>query len=601
MMTRIFLSILLTMTLCTLAIAKPVKTEVVKTADGWQLLRDGKPYIVKGAGGDASKELLAKLGGNSFRTWGADDKTLALLDEAQKHGLTVTVGIWLGHERHNFNYNDVKMVAEQYQRAKAVIEKYKDHPAVLAWGIGNEMEGPAGDNAAIWSAVQNIATMAHKLDPNHPTMTTIAEVGGSKVANIHALCPDIDIIGINTYAGAQSIPDRYRKVAPENPKPYIVTEFGPAGVWEVGKNDLGAIDEPNSTEKVRWYREAYEAFAKDTQNCLGTYAFTWGHKQEATSTWFGLFLPDGNKTPAVDALAELWSGKKPGNLSPEIKSLTLSKNDGLKPGETFTAKLDVSDPEGDKLEVKWVLLQDSRNYNTGGDHQEAPPSYDSAIVKSDGNGAEVKVPEDGGLYRLYAFIADGQGGGAMANAVLLVQSEKDAQAAAKVPAGKGVKLPFALMEEGVAAAYIPSGWMGETGAIAMNPGDTDNPHSGKTSLKVSFNANAGWGGVVWQSPANDWGDQAGGFDLTGATKLTFWARGDKGGEKVKFGFGVIGRDKTYFDTAKGETEVTLTPEWKQYTIDLSNKDLKRIKSGFFWSLAGQGAPLSFHLDDIRYE
>jgi hypothetical protein len=42
-------------------------------------------------------------------------------------------------------------------------------------------------------------------------------------------------------------------------------------------------------------------------------------------------------------------------------------------------------------------------------------------------------------------------------------------------------------------------------------------------------------------------------------------------------------------------------EWKQYTIDLNERDLGRIKSGFFWSLAGQGKPLTFYLDDIQYK
>jgi hypothetical protein len=56
----------------------------------------------------------------------------------------------------------------------------------------------------------------------------------------------------------------------------------------------------------------------------------------------------------------------------------------------------------------------------------------------------------------------------------------------------------------------------------------------------NINAADQWGGVVWQHPANDWGDANGGFNLTGAKKLTFWARGEKGGEKVSFEFGLLG-------------------------------------------------------------
>ena len=73
-------------------LAAPVKVELVRTADGWQLQRDGKPFFVKGAGGTERLDLLAAAGANSVRTWGGDNLT-PLLDEAQKNGLTVTVGI----------------------------------------------------------------------------------------------------------------------------------------------------------------------------------------------------------------------------------------------------------------------------------------------------------------------------------------------------------------------------------------------------------------------------------------------------------------------------------------------------------------------------
>ena len=75
-----------------------------------------------------------------------------------------------------------------------------------------------------------------------------------------------------------------------------------------------------------------------------------------------------------------------------------------------------------------------------------------------------------------------------------------------------------------------------------------------------------------------------------------------GGEAVSFKFGVLGRDKKFFDSASGGLEsVTLTKEWKEYTIDLTNQNLARIKTGFGWSLAGQGHPVTFYLDDIRFE
>jgi hypothetical protein len=149
--------------------------------------------------------------------------------------------------------------------------------------------------------------------------------------------------------------------------------------------------------------------------------------------------------------------------------------------------------------------------------------------------------------------------------------------------------------------YVPSGWMGKTDAIAIDPKCTDQPHSGATCMKLEFRAADNFGGVVWQDPANDWGDKPGGHDLTSAKRLSFWARGKKGGEKVEFKFGILGGDKKFSDSASGETKVELTNEWKQYAIDLAGKDLKQIKTGFCWVVAGQGESITFYLDDIQYE
>ena len=53
---------------------EPVKkVDVIKTESGYQLLRDGEPYYIKGIGGKGPYDLLAEYGGNSIRTWGIGD------------------------------------------------------------------------------------------------------------------------------------------------------------------------------------------------------------------------------------------------------------------------------------------------------------------------------------------------------------------------------------------------------------------------------------------------------------------------------------------------------------------------------------------------
>lgn len=155
--------------------------------------------------------------------------------------------------------------------------------------------------------------------------------------------------------------------------------------------------------------------------------------------------------------------------------------------------------------------------------------------------------------------------------------------------------------------YIPSGWIGDTGDIKMNDQSADNPHSGATCIQFVYSGKKtqgqGWAGIYWQNPANNWGNKKGGFDLTGMTKLTFWARGAKGGEVIQK-FMVGGIKGTYPDSATVEMgPVELTDAWKQFTINLAGKDLTSITGGFGWAtttdLNPEGA--TFYIDDIKFE
>jgi hypothetical protein len=155
--------------------------------------------------------------------------------------------------------------------------------------------------------------------------------------------------------------------------------------------------------------------------------------------------------------------------------------------------------------------------------------------------------------------------------------------------------------------FIPSGWMGDYGDIKINDQNMDKPHSGTTCIQFSYSAKKaqgqGWAGVFWQNPANNWGSKKGGFDLTGMTKLTFWARGEKGGEKIqKFMAGGI--KGVYTDTVEIELgPIELTDTWKQYTINLAGKDLTYVSGGFCWVTTSDLNPegITFYLDDIKFE
>jgi hypothetical protein len=144
--------------------------------------------------------------------------------------------------------------------------------------------------------------------------------------------------------------------------------------------------------------------------------------------------------------------------------------------------------------------------------------------------------------------------------------------------------------------------MGNADAILRDDCWPENTHSGPSCIKITYDDTGNWAGIVWQNPPNDWGDEPGGWDITGAKKLSFWARGEAGGELVEFKLGILGRNKDFPDSGKASLgRVKLSSTWQKYEIPLEGKDLTCIKTGFVWSLAGRKEPITFYLDDIRYE
>jgi hypothetical protein len=398
----------------------PSVVRVQKDENGFRLLRDGKPYVIKGGGGRVYLEALKEAGGNSLRTWGENDLK-PLLDRAQELGLTVTVGIWLGQERQGFNYGDANSVRREIEKSRGFFRRYRSHPALLMWGLGNEMEG-TGENPLIWRTVNEIARIAKSEDPDHPTMTVIAEAGGRKIPQFMSLCPDVDVLGINSYGGLSTLPTRLANAGLD--RPYVITEFGPPGPWEVKKTGWGAPIEPTSTEKARIYLANYSSsIAARRGQCLGSYVFLWGHKQEATATWFGMFLPSGERLGTVDAMAFAWTDRWPANRAPELKAFTTSARESeIRPGSRFTARLDATDPDGDPLIVRWEIRSESTDRRLGGDRETEPPAHPECFVESKGLNATFQAPTQPGAYRVFAYLYDGKGGAACANAPFAVRA-----------------------------------------------------------------------------------------------------------------------------------------------------------------------------------
>jgi len=408
--------------------ADPVAVEVQRENGRYHLSRGGQPYEIRGAGLEFSDiAVLAAHGGNSIRTWRTDNARtsgLEVLDEADRHGVTVTLCIEIGRERHGFDYDDDEAVARQFEYARGEVLKYRDHPALLTWMIGNE---PNLDfkNPRVFDAINDISKMIHEEDGKHPTTTALAGFNGELAALIDQRASDLDFLSIQMYGDIVNLPRYIEEAGFE--QPYMVTEWGAIGHWEVRKTSWGAPVEQHSSDKAANYLKSHEvAIASDPDRVLGSYVFLWGQKQERTPTWYGMFLEDGSETEAIDVMHYIWTGAWPENRSPRIESMKLDSKSSavdvvLAEGSSHKATVLASDPDGDELVYRWEIMRESGATQTGGDKEEIPGNIEGLIEGSATNSITIETPGEPGAYRLFVYVYDGQGHAGHANIPFLVE------------------------------------------------------------------------------------------------------------------------------------------------------------------------------------
>lgn len=401
----------------------PVKVELRLKDSSYQLLRNGQPYFIKGAGGGAYPDRIAAYGGNSIRTWGTRDAQ-KILDSAYKYNLTVLMGLDVSSERHGFNYDDTVAVRKQFERLRGEVVKYKDHPALLAWGIGNELNLQY-KNPRVWDAVNDISKMIHELDPNHPTTTILAGVNKTVVDYIKERTQDIDLLSINTYGGLATLPRTLRQAGWDGA--YMVTEWGPTGHWEGLQTTWNSSIEETSSEKAAVYKSRYEfSIERDKGKCIGSYVFLWGQKQERTPTWYGLFTEKGEESEVMDVMHYLWSGSWPKNKAPHLYSFQVNNkksldNIYLAPGKNYNAVAIATDPDNDKLSYRWELMPEPTQLSTGGDFEARPKSMEGLVSAGAAGNAVFKAPGQEGAYRIFVYITDGNNNVATANIPFFVK------------------------------------------------------------------------------------------------------------------------------------------------------------------------------------
>jgi len=237
---------------------KPDSTgPVVLTCDG--LMLNGKPFTIKGVGyqpipigltaesfgdkqtmydderiyRDRDFPLLRRMGVNTIRTWG-EVLSESFLDAAWNNGdhpLYVLMGFWINCRE---DYSD-PVVRQRYREAfGSYVERYANHPAVLAWGIGNENNlgycSTSSQVESFYSLGDELAQMAYEIEGSgyHPVgiingdlLYIGLDIFGSEDIDL----AHVDFWGCNVYPG-ESFGTWFTDFAIRSGKPVIITEYG---------------------------------------------------------------------------------------------------------------------------------------------------------------------------------------------------------------------------------------------------------------------------------------------------------------------------------------------------------------------------------------
>ncbi len=393
----------------------PRAVEIKKIGGRFQLYRNGSPFLIKGAAGRAHLASLKKMGGNALRTYTADGLD-TLLDQAHELGLAVMVGLWVGREMEGFDYKDSVAVRKQKERIREIIIRYKNHPAVLCWAIGNEPDNSSKQTHLLWPSLNELAIMIHQLDQNHPVTIPVYS---KSIREVQKNCPNIDFLSANSFGALPDFVNNY-----DESMPYVITEWGSLGFWECAMTSWHAPLEESIIQKYERVRDTYTNYiTADSNHCMGSFVFYWGQRQETTPTWFSFFLNNGAKTVLVDLMSELWNGSSVSNRAPFLDSIIIDgrgadSNVFLHPGKLYSAVVRSSDPEQDAIDYRWEILKNGPFYTyiPGKGRREVPSkSIPDLVAKQQGTNIQFKAPVESGSYRMMIYAFDGQGNGSYGN------------------------------------------------------------------------------------------------------------------------------------------------------------------------------------------
>jgi hypothetical protein len=379
----------------------------------YAVYREGKPFIIKGASGFTNLEKLKEAGGNTIRTWDTTNLSI-ILDEAKINNLGVVVGLPMPENNDmQVFYNQPELAAEQLKDYSALVKKYKDHPAILFWCVGNELPFPNKPNYLnFYKTFNAIVDMIHLEDPDHPVTTTVLNLQEKNIINI-SLRTDIDFISFNIFGAIRNLEPELKALEWIWKGPFLITEWGIDGPWDIYQQTAwAAYIENTSTKKSELLLERYQQFMPVTEpRFLGSLVFYWGQKQETTKTWFSLFDEQGRATEAVDVMQYIWTSKWPDHKAPQLKYMLLEEKGAkdnilLSPNVTVSAKVLLDQVDTTGLSYTWEIQPEDWFKINGANSTKKVKSIENLINNQGQSTTSFRTPDKEGPYRLFVSVKD---------------------------------------------------------------------------------------------------------------------------------------------------------------------------------------------------
>lgn len=607
---------------------------------GEWLVVDGEKFFVKGVGYagwrphqwpgtdqqvdlglvDRDFQMIKEAGFNTIRSWSAlTDEELTI---AEKYGLMVIQGIWIDPDR---DFSDPYFQQRTLEDVRRQVEWSSKHGNILMYLLMTEPTPEAvifsGEQATL-SFFRQLKATVQAIDPKPVSMNSWLPLGFLD----HSIW---DVVTFNAFMFVPESPNvtlgfreyvRWLKETHAQGKPFLI---GETGGFSVSKKKIGTLpfggntEEEQSKGNLTSLDECIAAGATGT--CLVAWIDTWHYPSDPDRhddepwEWDGILgIPNDNDLEGIPR--KIYDDVKDYNQAIVIRPASPARQGG---------------PDSQKMDtgLSLSIQTDKPIY----DWEESPKIYLKLTHEQDQPVANKEIHY--GFFLPVEWLEEVGRGRTNAQGILEMTPALKASPHsthliifAATEGGMGSvhflpyrysgrkpsfpKGPFYIYHDKgyLGNHYYYSGWMGDRGDIKLDDHHTESFYSGRSAIKITYlpkntDQSQHWGGVYWQEPLNNWANRANGYNLKGAAKLTFWARGEKGGEKIlKFSIG--GVQGHYPDSDEAELKsITLTKEWKQYVIDLQGKNLENICTGFGWVTNQILNPngCTFYIDEIRYE